>query len=153
MCVCTTLLYLVQVVCVKKSWQSNDNKTSLVTNEVLFIKSVQRSLFTKKGIRLVSLTTKSDKFLTEDCSANFTTQPSLCKLHITDIIEHIKQPKGEQCLLFINSQVNILKLTMIMNTYTLFLSLPLSPSLYPLLSLRVCVCVCVCVCVLGIYKS
>ena len=95
-----------KVVSVMKSWQSGDGKTSLVTNEVLVIKSVQRSLFTKKGMRVVSLTTKSDKFLSEECCTPFTTQPALCRLHITDIVHNLKQPKGLQCVLYLNSQVS-----------------------------------------------
>ena len=88
-----------------KSWQSSDGKTSVVTNEVLFVKGVQRSLFGKKGLKVFSRTTKSDKFLADDCSTQFSTQPSLCRLHITDIVDHIRQPKGEKCVLFLNSQV------------------------------------------------
>ena len=95
-----------RVMAVLKSWQSSDGKTSLVTNEVLFIKSSQKSLFGKKGVRVYSLTTKSDKFLSEECTTRFSTQPTLCRLHITDIVEHVKQPKGEKCVLFLNSQVN-----------------------------------------------
>ena len=95
-----------RVVVVLKSWQSSDGKTSVVTNEVLFVKGMQRSLFGKKGVKVFSQTTKSDKFLSEECSTHFSTQPSLCRLHITDIMDHIKQPKGEKCILFLNSQVS-----------------------------------------------
>ena len=94
-----------KVVTALKTWQSKDGKVSVLTNEVLVIKSVQRSVFTKKGVRVHSLTTKSDKFLSEDCSTQFSTQPALCRLHITDIVEHLKSPKGARCVLFLNSQV------------------------------------------------
>lgn len=94
-----------RVVSVMKTWQSSDRKTSLVTNEVLFVKSTQKSMFGKKGVKVFSLTTKSDKFLTEECTTQFSTQPSACRLHITDIVDHVKQPKGDKCLLFLNSQV------------------------------------------------
>ena len=98
-----------KVVSVMKSWRSTEVKsapvTSLVTNEVLVIKSAQRSLFSKKGLRVFSLTTKSDKFLSEDCTTQFSTQPALCHLHITDIVEHVKQAKRQRCILFLNSQV------------------------------------------------
>ncbi|CAI8046858.1 hypothetical protein GBAR_LOCUS25911 [Geodia barretti] len=94
-----------RVVVVLKSWQSSDGKTSVVTNEVLFVRGTQRSLFGKKGMKVFSRTTKSDKFLAEDCNTQFSTQPSLCRVHITDIVDHIRQPKGEKCVLFLNSQV------------------------------------------------
>lgn len=124
-----------KVVAVVKTWQSDDGKISLLTNEVLIIKSVQRSVFAKKGVRVISVTTKSDKFLPEDCSAQFSTQPAQCRLHITDIVDHIKQPKGTQCVLFLNSQVRkhppphfTINAPL---TPTIPLSLPLPSSLLP----------------------
>ena len=95
-----------KVVGVLKSWRGEDGKSTLLANEVLLIRSVQRSMFkSKKGLKAYSVTTKSDKFLPEDCTTEFTTEPSYCRLHISDIVEHVKHPKGCQCILFFNSKV------------------------------------------------
>lgn len=94
-----------KMVAVLGSWQSHDHKVSLLTNETLIIKSTQRSMFSKKGLKVYSLTTKSNKFIPEDCPMSFSTQPTLCRLHITDIMEHLKNPKGLHFVLFLNSQV------------------------------------------------
>ena len=94
-----------RVIAPLKSWSSDDGKTSLLSNEVLIVKSSRRSVFKKKGLKVYSITTKSDKFIPEDCKAEFTTDPSCCRLHVSDIVDHVKNHKGCHCVLFFNSKV------------------------------------------------
>ena len=89
----TSLSTLPRVVCTVKAFEGNDSKSSVQQNEILVVQQALKSVFRgKRGIKVYSLLTRTEKILPEDCDAGLSTNPSLVRMHLPDIIEHIVNP-------------------------------------------------------------
>ena len=89
----TSLSILPKVVCTMRAYEGNDARTSVQENEILVIQQALKSMFKgKRGIKVYSLRMKTEMVLPEDCDVGFSTNPSLVRVHPSDIIEHIANP-------------------------------------------------------------
>lgn len=89
----TSLPILPKVICATQEARSTDRKYLVEENEVLIVRQVHRTLFKgKKGLKVYSLISKSEKTLPDDCDGYFSTKPSLVRMHLPEIIEYIPKP-------------------------------------------------------------
>ena len=89
----TSLSILPRIVCTVRAYEGNDARSSVQENEILVIQQALKSMFRgRRGIKVFSLLTKMEKVLPEECDVGFSTNPSLVRLHPSDIIEHIANP-------------------------------------------------------------
>ncbi len=94
---------LPKVVCVTKAYQSSDDKVTLEENELLAVRQVHKSMFKgKKGLKVYSLLTLSEKLLPEDCTGQFSTKPSLVRLHLPEIIEYLQNPFPSHAVMYLS---------------------------------------------------
>ncbi len=83
---------LPKVICTTQEARSNDGKYIVEENEIFIVKQIHRTLFKgKKGLKVFSMLSKSEKVLPEDCCGYFSTKPSLVRLHLPEIIEFVTQ--------------------------------------------------------------
>lgn len=89
----TSLSILPKIVCTMRAFEGNDARGSVQENEILMIQQALKSKFRgKRGIKVYSLLTRTEKVLPEECDVGFSTNPSLVRLHPSDIIEQIANP-------------------------------------------------------------
>lgn len=103
----TSLSILPRIVCTVKAFEGNDGRSSVQENEILVIQQALKSMFRgKRGIKVYSLLTKSEKVLPEDCDVGFSTNPSLIRLPLSEIIAHISNPFPAHAVMYPNSADN-----------------------------------------------
>ena len=68
--------------------------------ELLLIKAVRSNKEGHRELQVSSLTTKTDKFLHENCRGNFTTKPEAIKLSLFSIIKHIPSALPMSVMIF-----------------------------------------------------
>ena len=89
----TSLSILPRVVCTVRALKGNDARSSVQENEILVVQQAIKSMFRgKRGIKVYSVTANIEKVLPEDCDVGFSTNPSLVRLQLSDIINHISYP-------------------------------------------------------------
>ena len=89
----TSLSILPKIVCTMRAYKGNDARGSVQENEILVIQQALKSKFRgKRGMKVYSLLTKTEKVLPEECDVGFSTNPSLVRVHPSDIIERIANP-------------------------------------------------------------
>ena len=63
-------------------------ENSVSEGETFVIKTMHRSMFKgKKGLKVFSITTRTNKVLLDDCIGHFSTKPSLVKMDLPDLLE------------------------------------------------------------------
>ena len=72
------------VVCATKAFPGADEMSSVQENEVLKVLCVE--VQGKECLKVFSFRTQSEKVLRADCAGEFSTKPSLIRLHLSDII-------------------------------------------------------------------
>ena len=93
-----------RIVCATTSIESAEQKHSIAQNEVIVVKSVQKpKLRGKKCLKVFSLLTNTEKVLPEECTGNFTTKPSLIRLHMPQIVQCFSNPFPTQAVLYVNA--------------------------------------------------
>ena len=93
---------LPKVVIATQEARNNEGKYLCEENEVLIVLQIHRTLFKgKKGLKVYSMLTKSDKVLPEDCHGYFSTKPSLVRLHLPEIIQLVPKPFPVQAVMYI----------------------------------------------------
>ena len=76
-----------------KSVHNSDDKSALEEGELLVIHHVHKTLLKgRKGLKVFSLLTKSEKILLDDCCGHFSTKPSLVQLNLPEIVQYIPSP-------------------------------------------------------------
>ena len=81
---------LPKVVCATQDYKTSDGKCLVEANEILIVKQRNRTLFKgKKGLKVFSMLSKTEKLLPEDCAGCFSTNPSLVRLSLADIVEYV----------------------------------------------------------------
>ena len=84
---------LPKIVRTTKSVHNSDDKSALEEGELLVIQHVHKTILKgRKGLKVFSLLTKSEKILPDDCCGHFSTQPSLVQLHLPEIVQYIPSP-------------------------------------------------------------
>lgn len=84
---------LPKVICATQEARSSDGRYLVEENEVLVVRQVHRTLFKgKKGLKVYSLLSKTEKTLPDDCDGYFSTKPSLVRMHLPEIIEYVPKP-------------------------------------------------------------
>ena len=96
---------LPKVVCSTQAWVSADDKVSIENNEVLIVRQIHKPMFGKKGLKVLSILTNSEKILPDECSGRFSTKPSLVRLHLPQIIEFIGNPFPCQAVMYSSTDV------------------------------------------------
>ena len=67
---------------------------------------IHKSRFkSKKTLKVFSISSKSDKFLPEECHGNFTTQPYMNRMLISDMIEHVPNPFPCGAVIYLNPEI------------------------------------------------
>lgn len=82
---------LPKVVCATVDYQSQDSRSSVEANEILVVRRVT-TINEMRKLEVFSLHTKSTKLLEGGCAGSFSTKPSLIRMYLTDIREHVKDP-------------------------------------------------------------
>ena len=75
---------LPKVVCAMKAFRGKNEESSVKRNEILKIQSIE--VREKKVLKVFSIRTNSVKFLQANCKGDFSTKPSLIRLHLPDIL-------------------------------------------------------------------
>ena len=84
---------LPKIVRTTKSVRNSDDKSALEEGELLVIQHVHKTILKgRKGLKVFSLLTKSEKILPDDCCGHFSTKPSLVQLHLPEIVQYIPSP-------------------------------------------------------------
>lgn len=97
----TSLPSLPKVIAATVSVNTGEEKNSVSEGEVFVVKQVQRSMFkVKKGLRVYSLLTKSDKFLLDDCPGHFSTKPSLVKMGLHELLGEVPDIYPSHCVIY-----------------------------------------------------
>ena len=78
------LKVLPKVVCATKAFLGEDEESSVHENEILKIQSVE--IHGTEVLEVFSFTTNSVKILQANCKGDFSTKPSLIRLHLPDIL-------------------------------------------------------------------
>ena len=78
------LKVLPKVVCATKAFLGEDEESSVQESEILKIQSVE--IHGTEVLEVFSFTTNSVKVLQANCEGNFSTNPSLIRLHLPDIL-------------------------------------------------------------------
>lgn len=74
-------------------------------NEIYVIKGIQKNkLRGKRFLKVFSILNHAEKLLSEDYHGNFTTKPSLIRLHLPQIVESIAKPFPVQAVIYIDNQ-------------------------------------------------
>jgi len=76
-----------KVVAVKRSVTGATPESSLVQGEILVVQGMRNS-YHGRLLRAFSLTTNLEKLLDESCRGDFTTEPALIKMALSDVLEH-----------------------------------------------------------------
>ena len=104
----TSLSILPKIVCTMKAYEGNDARGSIQENEILMIQQALKSKFRgKKGIKVYSLLTRTEKVLPEECDVGFSTNPSLVRVHPSDIIEHIANPFPAHAVMYPSTESTV----------------------------------------------
>ena len=85
------------VVCATKTYKGGTEKSSVMENEILVVAKI----FTSKGKKLLqvfSLRTNTEKVLESECHGHFSTKPSLICMHLTAILQHVKETSQVEAL-------------------------------------------------------
>ncbi len=79
-----------KVIAVTSLYVSPTQKLALGKNEVLVIKEAVKGKLgrSKAGLRVYSTSSHEEMVLQKECTAKFTTDPSLTKLYLTDLFDH-----------------------------------------------------------------
>ena len=81
---------LPQVVRVLRSHQTTDSKSSVCESELLAVKGVSKTTFTRRAmLKVFSITTKEEKMLHEDCHGKFSTAAVNIRLYVPEILEYV----------------------------------------------------------------
>lgn len=97
----TSLSTLPKVICSTTAVKSNDDRFCVEENEIFVVCQVQRSMFKgKKGLKVFSLLSKSARVLPEDCSGEFSTNPSLVRMKLTDILDYVTNPFPSRAVMY-----------------------------------------------------
>lgn len=97
----TSLSVLPKVIAATVRVSSGEEKNSVSEGEVFVVKQVQRSMFkVKKGLRVYSLLTKSDKFLLDDCPGHFSTKPSLVRMGLPELLGEVSEIYPSHCVIY-----------------------------------------------------
>ena len=93
-----------KVISATQQWFGDDARIAVQLNEVFIVKQVLKPKFKgKKGLRVFSMLSKTEKFLPDDCTAHFTTQPYAVRLHLPEMMEHLSSPFPCQACLFLET--------------------------------------------------
>ena len=88
-----TLKQLPKVIAATKAFTGPTEKSSVQEGEILVVCGVHktRAPNSKKGLKVISLSTKAEKILWSDCSAHFSTDPALVCMHLPDIARYMSE--------------------------------------------------------------
>ena len=78
------LKVLPKVVCVMKAFQGADESSSVQENEILKVQSIE--MHGIEALKVFSITANSVKVLQANCEGDFSTKPTLIRLHLPDIL-------------------------------------------------------------------
>ena len=97
----TAMSTLPKVICATQAYQTSDEKIVVEENEIIVVRHVHRSMFKgKKGLKVFSVLSKTEKVLPDDCAGHFSTKPSLVRMHLPEIIEYIQIPFPAQAVMY-----------------------------------------------------
>lgn len=86
----TSMPVLPKLISATQAVNYGEDKNSVSEGEIFVVKQIQRSLFKgKKGLKVYSLATGSNKVLLDDCQGQFTTKPSLVRMDLPEFLEKV----------------------------------------------------------------
>ncbi len=86
----TAMSNLPKIIAATQAVPSNDDKNSVSEGEIFFVRQIHRSVFKgKKGLKVFSLLTRSNKILFDDCAGSFSTKPSLVRISLPELLERM----------------------------------------------------------------
>ena len=92
---------LPKVVCATQEARSTDGRYLVEENEILVVRQVHRTLFKgKKGLKVYSMLSKTEKTLPDDCNGYFSTKPSLVRMQLSEIIEYVPKPFPARAVMY-----------------------------------------------------
>lgn len=94
-----------KVVCALQAWATIDDKVHIQENEILVIRQVHKPVFGRKCLRVFSPLDNVEKLLPEDCHCQFSTKPSLVRLHLLEILEHVENLFPCQAVMYSSTDV------------------------------------------------
>lgn len=94
-----------KVISASQAWAAVDDKVHIQENEILTVRQVHKPVFGKKCLRVFSLLDNIEKLLPEDCCGQFSTKPSLVRLHLLEILEHIDNLFPCQAVMYSSTDV------------------------------------------------
>ena len=92
---------LPMVVCATVAYMGESEAASVAENEVLCIKRVHNPMFHgRKSLEVYSLSTGGKKQLPLECRGKFSTDPSLIRICLSDMLEHVSNLFPSQAMMF-----------------------------------------------------
>ena len=83
--------------------RGNDDKSTVFAKEILIIKGVHKPKHRgKRSLKVFSMMSRSEKILPEGYCGQFSTQPFLVKLHLSDIMEYLPDPFPADALMSVD---------------------------------------------------
>ena len=71
----------------------------------MYLKVHRSRLKSKKALKVFSLRTKSEFYLPEDCPALFSTESTMVKMLIADMVQHISEPFPSGAMVHLNADL------------------------------------------------
>ncbi len=82
-----------------------DDKSSIEEEEVLVVQGVHKpKSSTKKALKVISMKTKTEKFLTVHCTASFSSEPSLVSMYLPELVEYLSDAFPCQAFVFLDEE-------------------------------------------------
>lgn len=97
----TSMPVLPKVISATQGVNCSEEKNSVSEGEIFIVKNLQRSLFKgKKGLKVYSLSTNSNKVLFDDCQGHFSTKPSLVRMDLPELLERVTDIYPSRCVIY-----------------------------------------------------
>ena len=89
------------ILCATNQVKSMDEQHGIAQNEILLVRGVQKpKIRGKRLLKVFSVLSNAGKLLPEQCQGEFTTKPSLVRLHLSQIVSNISNPFPAQAVLY-----------------------------------------------------
>lgn len=90
----------------KTSFGGSCDSDTVKENEILIVLGVHKpKSSTKKALKVMSMSTKTEKLLTVDCKASFSTESTLVAMHLPDILEYLRDMLPCQAFVVLNEDL------------------------------------------------
>lgn len=97
----TSVSVLPRLIAATRTVASKEDKNRVSEGEIFIIKDAYRSILKrKKGLKVISLLTRSSKVLLDNCQGHFTTKPSSVKMDLPEFLKRVNDLSSLEAVLY-----------------------------------------------------